>query len=567
MKAENRMIGDVLNGYRILEIPFFQRSYVWKEEQWKRMLADMEYVSANEQEYFMGSLILKRVDTPAGQGCGDRRMVIDGQQRLTTLALFFKALSLKTKDPSITSLFYLRSSASTLCIEHNYNDRQTFEKIMKAKKAISVDEESNDIEKAFAYFYDKIDVKKINHNNIQSRLVFVGVDLFSGDNEQQIFNTINSLGVKLSTGELLKNRLFDRKKVKIYENTWKPFFEKDDSCVKYWETTVTVGRNSATMMDNFLYSYLQIKMHDPKIKKHINADKKKIYRRFDNLFESYEDLLKYFNNDDKFTKDLVEYAAIFKERFNQSVLLGDTLSPEASLDRMLVLAYGLDVMTARPFLLYIEKNVEQEEERNKMYNYLETYLVRRFICKTTNNNYSDLFTENLIGQGVNTYDKLKSYIEKKKIEDSLSMPSDEKVKQGFSETPMNSNIKAKTVLYLMETKIRDDSKQSTKLLAFDKYTLEHLMPKKWINHWNNPELSSNAAKNRDQKIKTMGNFAIISGSLNASISDNEWNVKLSGKGKNQGLEYYSSGLVTMGDVCKKKKWNEKRNRKSCKMAC
>ena len=65
MKAENRMLSEVLNGARVLEIPFFQRSYVWKEDQWKRMMADMEYVSTSNQEYFMGSLILKRLETPA----------------------------------------------------------------------------------------------------------------------------------------------------------------------------------------------------------------------------------------------------------------------------------------------------------------------------------------------------------------------------------------------------------------------------------------------------------------------------------------------------------------------
>lgn len=559
MKAENRMLGDVLNGTRLLEIPFFQRTYVWKEDQWKRMIADMEYVSTSSQEYFMGSLILKRRETPASAEIGDCRSVIDGQQRLTTLALFFKALALRTKKRGYTSLFYLRPPAdNTLCIEHNYNDKKSFEKIMNAKKAPSLGENPNGIEQAFDYFYKKIDPKKINYNNIINKLVFVGIDLLGDDNEQQIFNTINSLGVKLSTGELLKNRLFDKKKISFYEKTWKQVFEENDDCVKYWDTNVTVGRNSATMMDNFLYAYLQIKMHDPKLKKRINTEKKKDYRRFDNLFENYEDLLEITNDDDKFTREMVEYAKIFKERFNQSVLIGEALTSEACLDRMLVLVYGLDVMTARPFLLYIEKNVEQEDERNKMYAYLEAYLVRRFICKSINNNYSDFFTENMIGQGINTFEKLKKYIENKKIEDSLSMPSDDALKIGFKDSVMKNNTKAKTVLYLMESKIRDDEKYSTKLLPFSSYTLEHLMPKKWRNKWNEPELSSKAAATRDEKIHTMGNFAIISGSLNSAISDDEWKLKLSGKGKNKGLEYYSSGIETMNDVCKQKKWDERK---------
>lgn len=560
MDANKKSINDILNGNRILEIPFFQRSYVWKEEQWKRMLSDMERVSETNKEYFMGSLILKQLLTTASASSGDRRIVIDGQQRLTTLALLFKALSLKMNNPAVVSPFYLRFvTPETLCIIHNYNDKQSFEKIMSLKESVDIDENSNGIEKAFGFFYQHIDVNKLNFQRILDKLTFVGIDLLANDNEQQIFDTINSLGVKLSTGELLKNRFFDQSKIDFYEKTWKNVFESDEDCLKYWNTNVTIGRNSVSMMDNFLYSFLQIKMHDPRLKDVVNAEKKKEYRKFDNLIESYDDLLAISKMDIySFVCEMTDYAVIFKERFNQSVLMGESLSADSCLDRMLVVIYGLDVMTARPFLLYIEKNVEQEEERNKMYAYLEAYLVRRFICRSKNNNYSDLFTENMIGQGINTFEKLKKYIEDKKTEDALSLPSDEALKIGFKDSKMNSNTKAKTVLYLMESKIRDDDKQSTKLLPFSSYTLEHLMPKKWRNNWNIPELSSKAAATRDEKILTMGNFAIISGSLNSAISDDEWKLKLSGKGKNKGLEYYSSGIETMNDVCKQKKWDEKK---------
>lgn len=108
----------------------------------------------------------------------------------------------------------------------------------------------------------------------------------------------------------------------------------------------------------------------------------------------------------------------------------------------------------------------------------------------------------------------------------------------------------------METKIRNEDKQSTSLMAYDNYTLEHLMPKKWRNHWNKPMLSAEEAATRDEKILTMGNFAIISSSLNSSISDDEWSKKLSGNEKDKGLTYYSSGIETMNDVCKKNKWDE-----------
>ena len=77
---------------RILEIPHFQRSYVWDEDQWSRFLDDMIYVSESKDTYFLGSVILKQQEIPSSYQTGDVRTIIDGQQRLTTITLFFKAL-------------------------------------------------------------------------------------------------------------------------------------------------------------------------------------------------------------------------------------------------------------------------------------------------------------------------------------------------------------------------------------------------------------------------------------------------------------------------------------------
>ena len=455
------------------------------------------------------------------------------------------------------SLFFLRLEPTKLCIKHNYNDRETFEYIMNTSVPLDIEPTPNKIKRAYKYFYDNLDINKIDFNKILAYVFFIGIELSSDEDEQQIFDTINSLGVKLSTGELLKNRFFDRNTIAFYETSWKATIESDEECINYWNNSVTIGRNRVSTMDNFLYSYIQIKMHDSKIKGLVSAEKKKEFRRFENLFKSYTELQAILNcSIHEFVCEIIEYAIIFKERFNQNVLSGEALSANNGLDRLLVLMYGLDVMTLRPYLLYIEKNVKDVSERNLIYSYIETYLIRRFICKTKNNNYSDLFTENMIGQNINSYKKLKKYIGEKNVEDSLSMPTNEQFKLGFSNSKMNSNTKARTVLYLMETKIRNDNKQSTILMAFENYTLEHLMPKNWRKNWNNPELSLEESAKRDEIILTMGNFAIISSSLNSSISDGKWSDKLEGNNKDKGLKYYSRGIETMGNVCDLKVWDE-----------
>lgn len=98
MEAGKRSINDIFNGNKILEIPFFQRAYVWDNPQWERFLSDMEHVSLTNKPYFLGSVILKQQLTNSQQSVGDKRTVIDGQQRLTTLNIFFKVLSLKTDN-------------------------------------------------------------------------------------------------------------------------------------------------------------------------------------------------------------------------------------------------------------------------------------------------------------------------------------------------------------------------------------------------------------------------------------------------------------------------------------
>lgn len=95
---------------------------------------------------------------------------------------------------------------------------------------------------------------------------------------------------------------------------------------------------------------------------------------------------------------------------------------------------------------------------------------------------------------------------------------------------------------------------STALLGFNQYTLEHMMPKKWRNKWGT--LDEEAATRRDRKLLTLGNLAIITHSLNASIRDADWTTKKQGKGYKDGLALCAAGLATMTGVLEKESWSE-----------
>ena len=211
MDAGKRTINDIFNGNRILEIPFFQRAYVWGTDQWERLLEDMGHVSQSNKPYFLGSVILKQQPTNTGDRVGDVRTVIDGQQRLTTLNIFFKVLCLKTNQNSTFERIF-KLINNDIALLHNHNDMDAFNTMLNLNELKDIVGEDN-ITLAYKYFKDNLDPDKLNFNNILSKILFVGIDLDENEDEQQIFDTINSLGVKLTTAELLKNYFFNRDEI------------------------------------------------------------------------------------------------------------------------------------------------------------------------------------------------------------------------------------------------------------------------------------------------------------------------------------------------------------------
>ena len=79
------------------------------------------------------------------------------------------------------------------------------------------------------------------------------------------------------------------------------------------------------------------------------------------------------------------------------------------------------------------------------------------------------------------------------------------------------------IIYFIESYKRN-GKDSTSLLGFDSYSLEHLMPKKWRNNWDTCA-TEELSRQRDSLLLTLGNLAIIPQSLNASIRDSSWEAK------------------------------------------
>lgn len=574
MEAHTQSVSSIFSGDRIFFIPYYQRAYVWDVEQWDRFLDDMENVSKSKKPYFIGSMILKQKLTSTAETIGNQRIVIDGQQRLTTLVVFFKVLSLLRGKPDIFTKFMVQlddeGTERANSIHHNHIDAPFFNKIvglgapvdlLTVKKGVYYDESNNVVKnpnqvlKLYQYLLDAVKphVTDFSPMTIQSKVQFVVIDIGIEEDEQQIFDTINSLGVTLTTSELLKNYLFDENNVESFNKLWLPMFEKDKDEKAYWDTEVVSGILKPHLIDLFFNAFLLIKIHDDKYE--INTDEKKEYMRSDQLFASYKDFVKKHlgGSKEELIPEIFKAARVFRDFFMPDIKC-HTLSADDKKERINEIIFALDGTTLIPYVLYILLYADKEEQ-DKIFDYLESYLMRRVICHSDTRGYNKLFGDSLLTNHILTLGSLIEYINEKG-ERLSSFPDNNWVKNGV-ENGILINKQNTGILYMLESRIRSGSSFATKLEGLNNYSLEHLMPKKWKETWDKSELSEETIMERDDKLWTLGNLAIIPIRLNASISNARWEVKLGGKGaKKQGLKECASGLVTLNKYLGYPSWTE-----------
>lgn len=550
MNAHKSLISDIFNNNRVLEIPFYQRSYVWETAQWERFLIDMEYVAETNRPYFLGAIILKQQETLSRDVVGDYRTVVDGQQRLTTINLFFKALCLKTQQNELFNVRFGLMSDNSFALKHNHNDLEDFNRVLRLETYSDIDGDSNII-KAFKYFYRNVDIDKCSVNLLINNLTMVNIDLGKDEDEQQIFDTINSLGVRLTTAELLKNYFFSRNDVEYYNKYWKSVFEKDEVTKSYWDKEVTAGRIRRDNIDLFFYAFLLIKINQPEIG--VTSEDRRRFSRVEHLFESYKAFVEIYKlNKKELIKEIKEYANVYSSVVRYDVINRD-ITCENSIARINTIIFGLEHTTLIPYFLYVNKEVNSKEEKDKIFHYLESYLMRRLVCHATTKNYNQLFSEQLISNRITGYSSLHSYL-KDKSDKVNYFPTDDELLQGFHNSKL-INKQATGILYLLESKVRDSKSHATGLLGFSHYSLEHVMPKKWENHWHF-EGSEEERMQRNKALLTLGNLTIIPTKLNTSIRDSSWNVKVNGNKGKSGLKHYASGIELFSTYIGVADWDE-----------
>ncbi len=525
------------------EIPFFQRPYVWKLENWEIFWEHLEnevdeYVAGKNSEHFIGTIITKQKQAKQlGQNIVE---LIDGQQRLTTVALLLKALEITATGEfanlrkQISGYLWIEDSRGnrSLRIVHSKNDENYFRLVMQAGTIDQLPQADHKIALATDFFVAKVkgfsdEQRDFYLQVLLNKVPIISMLLSAEDDEQEIFDTINSLGVRLTTGELLKNFVFKENELKPhYDDFWGKVFEEDDESIAFWGANKVSGRIVRTNIELLLYCYLIIETGtEVKLEK---------------LFKEYKNWLHGKNSEQKLTflSELKLYAEIYAS-FPESTELQEFHFGDHG-KRLFYVIESMEMTTIIPLLLYLGKTVKDKSELEKMYILLESYLLRRNVCRLTTKNYNRLVIQIIrdLGKIGCTYLGLESVL--LGFQDPTNeFPTDEKFQTAFHNSVL-TNAYSRVVLFIIALKHCDTKLHDVKKLNPNSFSVEHMMPKKWEEHWLAPELDDQGKMYRRHQLQTLGNLTLVTRNLNSRMKNAAWDTKKSA------LKEFSSLQITTG---------------------
>lgn len=496
MKAHEEFLIDFLSVYgRRFIIPLYQRNYDWKRENCKQLFDDIEnLIDKDLRSHFFGSIVFQLKDS-------DNFILIDGQQRITTISLLLLALLNYSKNEKIDDDF--DEEKINMCLETGGKD--TKEKIKlkiikkdeEAYKNLFSNDSSNYLENSkltqnYDYLYKRITESKCTVSQIFNairKLEIVKIELEYTDNPQLVFESMNSTGLDLKEADKIRNFiLMDKnydKQVELYENYW----NKIENNVGF-DTT------------DFIRDYLTIKMQKV-------PNFSKIYKTFK------EDFIVGKNIDvDEALNEMLEYSKIYNYVRNEN-------SSEKDINKYFKVFNYLKYSLLYPYLMQIlEHNIDGEISKEQVlecYKTLETFIIRRIICRKPTNALQKGFCNldndvvNLIKKrnlDMSYYDSIYKFILLNK-KGSMMFPLDDEFEEQFKIIPL-FELHSQPKNYVLESLENYNTKeQIVTLTDLDdkKFSIEHIMPQTLSPDWKK-SLGVNFEEIYNKYLHTIGNLTI-----------------------------------------------------------
>ncbi|WP_289020125.1 DUF262 domain-containing protein [uncultured Ornithinimicrobium sp.] len=571
MQAGDVKLGSIFFNNHRYEIPMFQRPYVWGEKRnWVPLWEDISAAATTVLEdmhsgewpeepptYFLGSIVVKATPRNPQRLAGS--MLVDGQQRLTTLQVLLAAARSVARElgaESAEGRFSEWVDNSDRAVHDNYPDDrykvwplpQDRDEYLWAVRHPDDDrpcpDDEHRIAKARRWFEDAIRSWALAeedaalrlealHSAMETRMALVRITLEKTDNAQVIFEALNHRGVELSQSDLIKNLLFrlvedqgERKDAEsLLVNHWLPLDGRA------WRKETITGRIRRSRLDQVIAYWL--------------TGRKEKTVSVENLFDEFKAwILEGDHRASDVIRDIRKYADLYESLIERpdhesTAVLVDTIQ-----------ATGTNTVWPLLLQLYYEPSIAPDQ-RHKASSALSSYLVRRMLCGLTNADYNRSFPAALAvvkagaRQNGAAADALTERLGRLSGE-SRVWPRDEEVRAALLGSNFYSLTRARQRVFFagIENFLRDNrAEEHGKVRAtYEHLNIEHVMPQQWRKHWPLAEPTEEAVARRERAINAVGNLTLTNGRLNSQMRNSPWPTKV------KALQQKSTLLVTTASI-------------------
>jgi uncharacterized protein with ParB-like and HNH nuclease domain/predicted transport protein len=514
MNAQDLPLMQQLDGAKQFIVPIFQRDYSWGTKHCQQLWNDIVRVGADPQTraHFLGSVVY--IAAEDNQAAIPRWLLIDGQQRLTTVSLLFAALRDRlAAHPSVDD-DALPTAAEIedrfLCNRHGKADRRGKLRLRRADdEALNAiilrkpptPDTAIAIRENYEFFAELLIDADIGvvYAGI-SKLVIVDVSLQRGvDDPQMIFESLNSTGLDLTQADLIRNyvlmRLDDDKQTSLYDSYWRPIEQ-------------LFGNHYSSDFDTFCRDYLVLKL---KPSKQYRADA--IYTHFRSYFTAEQKT----RSIDDILEELKRYATHYA-RFSLSKE-HDTLLREPA-KRLRALVEVASPLMLRLYECHAQNKTFTNTQFQEAIVLLESYVFRRSVCDMQTRSLYQIFAN--IAYKIRTDEPLLSLkIALARLEKSNRFPTDAEFKSALE---THNIYTMRTCFYLLDRL----ENHNNEMHSTSKLTIEHVMPQneKLSVEWQEM-LGADWKTTQDTWLHRLGNLTLTG--YNPEYSDRPFEVKKSMK--------------------------------------
>lgn len=523
MKGYAKPLHEFIEGHKIqFVIPVYQRNYDWLIDNCDQLFSDLVKLSrSNRCSHFFGSIVTSSADSSYN------RLVIDGQQRLTTISLLLLAGIKAVKDGAIEISeeskideayeVFLKAkfcnSERKIKLVPIENDRIAYDKIFNEED--SFDEDSK-VTRNYRHFYDLLTRKPraLSFDQLLDaieRLQFISIELDSDDDAQLIFESLNSTGLALTEADKIRNYLL---------MSLTP--EEQHMCFKnYWQKIEQATENQPT---KFLRDYLTIQQQLQRPVRQSN-----IYYEWKKYMDGHgrkEELVKML--------DYAHYYQQVTEAKLSTAKLSEKMRHICNIETDVTNVFFIQ------FLKYASANNLSEDEIFKVIDLVENYLARRIVCNMPGNALTQVFCalhkdvlksiEEYSSANVeldNSYSDILTYHIMRR-DGNYQLPRDMQFVESIKTRDTYHMLKPFQIFLFerLENSVHGEYNDVATDMKKKDATIEHIMPQTLNGDWK-AMLGDNYEEIQDKYLHTFANLTLTG--INSELSNKPFEIKRDGK--------------------------------------